>query len=660
MMKFIRRAFAVTVFIAIATQIVAKEVTTESGDVPTLEELLNTEVIQGASKYAQPVNEVPAFTQIVTAREIRAHGWRHLKDLLNSVAGFYFTNDRFYSYMGVRGFAPLGDYNTNVLVMIDGHRLNENIFDSVGYGWDFPLDMEMIDRVEVVLGPGSTLYGNNALFAVVNVYTKKIEGSLGLKTQAESMTRQTGRGLVAVKDGSGQVRWEASASAFYSGGYQSLYFPAFDSPEFNNGVAENGDAERQRRAFGEFQWDRWTLQGLYNHRWKNAPGGIFGTDFLTSGTNIVDRRGYLDLSYAGDPDAETYVSGRGYVDNYTYYGDYTTNGVVNHDSVEGDWVGGEAQVVTRKLPRQTWVVGAEGRDNIHQSMINYDVGVFPDYINTNHTATQWAVFAQDEILILRNFRGYLGLRYDRQAYTPGILMPRVALVYDLDEKTAFKTMFGESYRAPNQYEMFYVDNITREAPGLLKPEKIFTYEVNASRVLNRLFSLEGSAFVYEVQDLLYFQLDADSITSGTTVNLPRASAQGVELMLKYHAEWGMTAHAGYDYQVTRSSYGGEMENSPQNLGKVGCEIPLQGERWLGGIEWQCMSSRKTENGSALGGYGIVNLNVSGQDWPFRHVECSGGVFNVLNRAYFDPVSDEAQEAIMEDGRCFHLKVALEF
>jgi iron complex outermembrane receptor protein len=293
-------------------------------------------------------------------------------------------------------------------------------------------------------------------------------------------------------------------------------------------------------------------------------------------------------------------------------------------------------------------------------LINYNVGFYPDLVDANHHATQWAVFAQDEVLILKNLHGYLGLRYDHQAYTSGTVMPRFALVYDLDEKTAFKAMVGESYRAPNQYEMFYVDDMTYEASGLLKPEKIFTYEVNASRVLNQHFSVDGSAFVYDVKDFLYFQLDADSDTSGTTLNLPKVSAQGLEFMFKYRSDSGWRVHAGYDYQVTRSSYGGEMANAPQHMGKAGCEIPLLGERWLGGVEWQSMSSRITENGSKVGGYGILNLNVSGKDWPLEHVECAAGIFNLLDRAYMDPVSDEAQEAIVEDGRTFHVKVALEF
>lgn len=660
MMKRIRGAIVVVIVWGFATQIVAKEASSGSGSVLTLEDLLNAEVIQGASKYQQPVKEAPAATHIVTARDIRAHGWRYLKDLLNSVGGFYFTSDRFYSYVGVRGYAPLGDFNTNVLVTIDGHRLNENIFDSVGYGWDFPLDMEVIDHVEIIRGPGSSIYGNSAICAVINIYTKKVEGSLGIKTQAETMTRGSSRGLVAVKDGSGKVRWEASASAFYSGGYQSLYFPEFDSSETNHGVVQNGDGERQRRAFTTIQWGRWSLQGLYNHRWKDAGIGSFGTDFGDIGTNIVDRRGYLDLSYEGDPDAETYFSGRGYLDNYIYRGDYITSGVINRDYSEGDWFGGEAQVVTNRLPRQTLVAGVEGRKNIHQLQNNYDVDG-PTYLSVDEHASQWAVFGQDEIHIAQNVHGYLGLRYDHPSYTTGTTMPRIALAYELNEKTTFKAMYGESYRTPTQFEMFYVDDITYRTPGILKPETIKTYEIVADRVLNRSFSVETSAFVYNVHDLLVFKTDSDVTETGRTVNLSEANAQGLEALVRYRSGIGLTAHASYDYQYTHSSLiDGEMVNAPRHLGKIGCEIPLLGEEWLGGVEWQLMSNRKTDDGSNVGGYGVVNLNVSGKDWPTRGVECSAGVFNVFNREYLDPVASAVQDTLMQDGRCLHFKVALEF
>ena len=89
----------------------------------------------------------------MTAEDIRRFGYTSLADVLRGVRGLYVTNDRNYTYIGVRGFLRPGDYTTRVLVLIDGHRLNDNVYDSGSVGRESMLDVELIDRVEVIRGP---------------------------------------------------------------------------------------------------------------------------------------------------------------------------------------------------------------------------------------------------------------------------------------------------------------------------------------------------------------------------------------------------------------------------------------------------------------------------------------------------------------------------
>ena len=112
---------------------------------------------------------------------MRRYGHRTLADTLASVRGFYSTYDRNYSYVGMRGFARPGDYNTRVLLLIDGQRLNDPIYDMAPIGTDFPIDISLIERVEVIRGPGSSLYGTNAVMAVINVITRKGAEHQGLR-----------------------------------------------------------------------------------------------------------------------------------------------------------------------------------------------------------------------------------------------------------------------------------------------------------------------------------------------------------------------------------------------------------------------------------------------------------------------------------------------
>ena len=154
-----------------------------------LDQLMKVEVpvVYGASKHEQKITEAPSAVSIITADDIKKSGHRTLREILNGVRGFYVTFDRMYSYIGVRGVNRPGDFGGRVLITVDGHRMNDPIYDSALSGTDAFLDVDMIDRVEVIRGPGSSLYGNNAVFAVINVITRKastfqwgeVSGSVG-------------------------------------------------------------------------------------------------------------------------------------------------------------------------------------------------------------------------------------------------------------------------------------------------------------------------------------------------------------------------------------------------------------------------------------------------------------------------------------------------
>ena len=91
----------------------------------SIQDLLRVEVVSTASKFPQAIREAPASITVVTSEEIRRFGHRTLADVLRSVRGFYTTYDRNYAYVGMRGFARPGDYNTRFLLLVDGHRLND-------------------------------------------------------------------------------------------------------------------------------------------------------------------------------------------------------------------------------------------------------------------------------------------------------------------------------------------------------------------------------------------------------------------------------------------------------------------------------------------------------------------------------------------------------
>src|ERR1700727_3496337 len=157
--------------VALAANATAQQETKDLGEA-SLEELSNIQVYS-ASKHMQRASDAPSSVTVITSDEIQRYGYRSLADILERVRGFYITYDRDYSYVGVRGFGRLGDSNNRILVLIDGDRINDNVFGEPYIGSEFLVDVDLIDRLEIIRGPSSSLYGADAFFAVINVITRK-------------------------------------------------------------------------------------------------------------------------------------------------------------------------------------------------------------------------------------------------------------------------------------------------------------------------------------------------------------------------------------------------------------------------------------------------------------------------------------------------------
>ena len=146
--------------------------------------------VYGAAKYDQKVNEAPAAVTIITAEQIRKYGYRNFAQILDSVPGLFTSNDRNYGYLGIRGFNRPGDYTSRVLLLIDNHRLNDAVFDQGGAGTETPIDVDLIDRVEIIKGPGSSLYGTECLIRGRERDYKTGKGSQGRRGVWRSLELQ--------------------------------------------------------------------------------------------------------------------------------------------------------------------------------------------------------------------------------------------------------------------------------------------------------------------------------------------------------------------------------------------------------------------------------------------------------------------------------------
>ncbi|MEQ1591643.1 MAG: TonB-dependent receptor [Thiobacillaceae bacterium] len=632
----------------------------------SLEQLLNTEVT-GASKFAQKASEAPASVSVITAQEIRAHGWRNITDLLNSVRGVYGSYDRNYSYIGVRGFSRPQDYNTRVLMLVDGHRINDPVYGLVLAGNEFPLDLEMIERVEFVRGSGSALYGSGAFFGVLNIITKTGKDAPGARVGLEVGNDASQRGTVSWgqhRDGHDVL---LSASASRSDG-QNLYFPEFDTPASNNGLAVNLDGERNHRLFGKIASGDLTLQAFHSSRTKAIPTASYSQVFNQPGSQTMDAYTLLGATYNHDFDHGTQLDAHLAWLRYDYQADFLYDYppiTTNHDKTLSSWWSGELRLLTTPLKNHKLLTGAEFSYSPNNIMQNFDDAVV--YLDDRRSKRSWGVYVQDEISLGEQWTINLGVRHDREPdFSLAETHPRIALIYQPGIDTTLKLLHGTAYRAPSPYEAFYINDTTFKANPDLVSESIRSTELVAEHFLRRDWKLTAEAYVYDVTDLINLVTDP-SDGKLQFINAGDVYARGLGLEAEHAAEDGSRLRLSYAWQQTRDQQTGQvLSNSPAHLVQLNYQTPLWGERLLAGVEMQYQSQINAVDGLPVASFAIVNLNLAALKLA-PGLDVSLGVFNLFDRAYAYSTSEEHSNSlgdtlhsIRQDGRSFRLRLGYQF
>ena len=249
-------------------------------------------------------------------------------------------------------------------------------------GTAFPLDINLIERIEVIRGHGSSLYGNSAFFAVINVITRSGRNLKGFETSGEAGSFEAYK--TRFSNGN---RFQNGMESLFSGSYYNseghdrLFFREFDDPKTNNGIAEDLDYDRFNHFFWDFSFHDFTLQGNYFSRKKGIPTSPYEIAF-NEDSFTIDDTAWADLKYEHMYGDQLDVLAR---INYNYYhqqGDYPYKWeppypsiVVNRDKVTGQWVRGEVQLTKTLMDVHKGTVGLESQYNFQQDQRNYDVGI---------------------------------------------------------------------------------------------------------------------------------------------------------------------------------------------------------------------------------------------------------------------------------------------
>jgi len=407
-----------------------------------LEALMQIEVpeVFSASKFEQKATAAPSSTTVITSDEIKRYGYRTLADVLGSVQGFYVSYDRNYDFLGARG-VNLGDFNSRVLLLVNGHRINNDLNDGALVGTAFILDVDLIDRVEIIRGPGSVLYGNNAFFGVINVITRqgKQVGGVEASGMYGSYDAYSGRVTIGNQFTNG-LQFLLSGTIYGSDGPDNLFYPEFNTPGHNNGIAHKLDDDGFGSFFGSASFKDFTLEGGYINREKGNPTAQYGTTFDDPRLRTLDERSYATLKYTHKFSDTLDLSADVYYDRSDfqigYPGPFTSPAPGPNFFEEretGEWAGGEVQVNKKLWDRHLLTVGGEFRGDFRQDDHLFQLEPGPGDVRNMHDHRQnYSVFAEDDFAVVTNLHVNAGVRYDKtfdqQDHFSPSWSPRAALI----------------------------------------------------------------------------------------------------------------------------------------------------------------------------------------------------------------------------------------
>ncbi len=626
--------------------------------------------VRTASRYAQTLLEAPAAMSVVTADDIRTFGYRTLADILNGMRGLYTSYDRSYHYLGMRGFATPGDYNTRVLLLVDGVRYNDNVYDQAAIGTDFIIDTDLIERVEFLPGPGSAIYGANAFFGVVNVITKDLTQLAGASASMEIGSKGHGRlqgnwSTVDARD----TRWLVSVARSSERG-KDLYFPLYDTPDDNHGVASGLDYDRSTRVFARMRHEGLSLSLAHGERIKGIPTAAFSQRFNDPRSFTLDENTRMAAEYTAKLAPGIDLTTRLHAGRYRYAGDYVYDYppiTVNHDSAQGQWWGAELQWVSTTLALHKLAWGLDYRRDTHIAQFNADQAPTATYLDTRRKGQVLAAYLQDEWALRPDLALHTGLRYDHQAGQGGSIHPRLGLVHWASPSTTVKLLHGTAYRPPNAYEQDY----RLDQPGgvvdsgvPLRPERVRTTELAIEHVPTIATRMLLTAFHSEVHNLIALD-EIPALSRLTFSNISMARVHGMEAEIEHRWGHGLRIKAAYGWQRARNTLTGEpLVNAPRHLVKLQWSGPFgnfQGAPWMNGrlgLEITGMAPRLSP-GAPVTGHLLAHLTYTAK--LAGSTELSVGIRNLFNRHHADPVSFEIRgNALQQDGRSLRVKLTHAF
>jgi vitamin B12 transporter len=495
-------------------------------------------VVVTATSVPEEEKEIGSASTVITREEIERSETPVASDLLRYVPGLDVVA------LGTPGaqtsLFTRGTNSTQTLVLVDGARMNSPFF--AGYDWS-SLTTENVERIEVVRGPFSALYGSDAIGGVVQIFTRAPEAGLSGRATGEAGNQGQGRGSASFSAGEGI--FGATGSYGYS---------AYDGDRPNTDWRQRNGSARVEARLSE--GNRISLEGSILDGEVGNPGavgspfasttarGLFREErvalpgtFALSESNQLDvqlatvrsRPGFRDVGFESQTDAQTYQTR---VADTARLGNHQLTGFAS-------W--------------EKWRVD--------------DGSNFGTNIDDGRT-TMWGVGAQDAVTV-GAFTVTGGLRYDHHSQFGSAWSPRGTVSWlSADGLWKLRASGGTGFRAPTVGELFYPFGGNPE----LKPEKSVSAEVGAERYVGS-GRAEVSVFWNDLTDLIVYDF-----TTQTNENIGKARTRGVEVGWRQPVRAGLFADASYTYlDAEDRTTGGPLLRRPHHRASLGVDWqPLPG------------------------------------------------------------------------------------
>ena len=620
-----------------------------------LSELMNQKVIT-VSKFVQSSAEAASSVGVVTAEEIRQYGYRTLGEVLNSQRGMYTSNDKNYTYVGSRGFGRPSDYNNRLIIMIDGHILNEIVYGSSFMGNDLALNLDNVERIEIIRGPGASVYGSGAMLNIINLIMKK-----GIETSGVNISLATGsygKNEISAIYGDKIKDTDISFSAkggLYDG--EDYYFSELDDPATNSGISKRMDWEKYIGMETGITNNNLKISGAFMSRSKGIPTGAYNTD-LTGKVQSLDTRYFGEMSYRLPVKTNSSLYLRTYLDGYHYAGSYPSQGVASYDASDGRWGGAELQYYLKAGNSNTITAGAEYKYASRSDYREWDDDT--TYFDHNYPFSLFSFYAQDQVRIADGLNFTAALRFDKNSEFKPAFSPRLALVYKYSPLSSVKILYSEAFRVPTLYESKYDSYGVHINNPAIRSERIRATEIAWLHKLQS--SVYGTLSVYNF--LIYNLIDQviDEDTGLTTFrNVGKASGHGIEYEFKYKSQANRNmAFLNFALQETIDKYTNKtLSNSPAFMLSSGSSLGIS--EYLNIVpEFIFETGRKTLGGNTTNNLYLFNLGLNSETF-LRHFTASVKIRNIFNTKNYVPGGYEhIQDVIIQDSRNIYLRLSATF